>query len=101
MKKKNIGIAVVSVPILAAGTVALASSYRDSTDFKPSDTEQELQVNQVVFDGNESGAGHSRKNNGDESHLLKKIRMQMMVKRHNWKIRQIIFLKTVRCIQNL
>lgn len=37
MKKKNIGIAVVSVPILAAGTVALASSYRESTNYKPSD----------------------------------------------------------------
>ena len=72
MKKKNIGIAVVSVPILAAGTVALASSYRDSTNFKPSDTEQELQVNQVVFDGDETGTGHSKKKNGDESHLLKK-----------------------------
>lgn len=71
MKKKNIGIAVVSVPILAAGTVALASSYRDSTDFKPSDTEQELQVNQVVFDGSETGTGHSKKKNGEESHLLK------------------------------
>ena len=72
MKKKNIGIAVVSVPILAAGTVALASSYRNSTDFKPSDTEQELQVNQVVFDGGESGTGHSKKKDGDDSHLLKK-----------------------------
>lgn len=73
MKKKNIGIAVVSVPILAAGSVALASSYRNSTDFKPTDSNQELQVNQVVFDGDEAGAGHSKKKNGnDESRLLKK-----------------------------
>lgn len=71
MKKKNIGIAVVSVPILAAGTVALASSYRESTNYKPSDTEQEIQVNQVVFDDSESGTGHSKKKDGDESRLLK------------------------------
>lgn len=72
MNKKKIGVAVITVPVLAAGTVALASSYRAGTDFKPSDTEQELQVNQVVFDKDENGTGHEKKKDGDESRLFKK-----------------------------
>ncbi|MBU5481091.1 leucine-rich repeat domain-containing protein [Blautia sp. MSJ-19] len=72
MKKKKIGIAVITVPVLAAGTVALASSYRAGTGFKPSDSEQELQVNQVVFNDEETGTGREKKKDGNESQLLKK-----------------------------
>lgn len=73
MNKKKLGMTILAVPVLTAGTVALASAYKSGTDYKPSDTEKELQVNQVVFNGDDSGIGHEKKDNGEEeSHLLQK-----------------------------
>lgn len=71
MNKKKIGLAVTVVPVLAAGTVAMASAYRSGTDFKPSQNDQEIQTNQVVFDNGESGVDRQKKDNNKESSLLK------------------------------
>ena len=72
MKKKKIGVAVITVPILAAGSVALAASYRSELNYQPGDTKQDIQVNQVVFDGDDGGTGHQKKKSNDDSHLLQK-----------------------------
>ena len=72
MKKKKTGIAIVTVPILAAGTVALAASYQSDINFKPSDSGQDVQVNQVVFDGDDTETGHKKSKDGEQSHLLQK-----------------------------
>lgn len=72
MNKKKLGIAALAVPVLTAGTVALASSYQAGSDYKPADVSQELQVNQVVFDNEESSIGHDKKEDNQESRLLQK-----------------------------
>lgn len=71
-EKEKVGVAVITVPILAAGSVALAASYRSELNYTPGDTEQDIQVNQVVFDGDDGGTGSQKKKNGDDSHLLQK-----------------------------
>lgn len=71
MNKKKIGLAVTIVPVLAAGTVAMASAYKSGTDFKPFQNDQEIQTNQVVFDGDESGVDRKKKDDSKESSLLK------------------------------
>ena len=71
MNKKKIGLAVTIVPVLAAGTVAIASAYKSGTDFKPFQNDQEIQTNQVVFDGDESGVDRKKKDDSKESSLLK------------------------------
>lgn len=72
MKKKKTGVAIITIPILAAGTVALAASYQSDINFKPQDSSQSVQVNQVVFDGNDTGTGNKKNKDSDESHLLQK-----------------------------
>ena len=72
MNRKKLGIAALAVPVLTAGTVALASSYQAGSDYKPADVSQELQVNQVVFDNNESGIGRDKKEDNQESRILQK-----------------------------
>lgn len=45
MKKKKLkksGVAVITVPILAAGTVAVVSAYQSGVDFKPSGEQKDL-----------------------------------------------------------
>lgn len=71
MNKKKIGLAVTVVPVLAAGTVAMASAYKSGTDFKPFKNDQEIQTNQVVFDGDEPGVNQKKKSDNKESSLLK------------------------------
>lgn len=70
MNKKKIGFAVAIVPVLAAGTVTMASVYKSGTDFKPSQNDREIQANQVVFDGDESGVDRQQKDKKKESSLL-------------------------------
>ena len=71
MNRKKIGLAVTVVPVLAAGTVAMASAYKSGTDFKPFQNDQEIQTNQVVFDNGESGVDRQKKDKKKESSLLK------------------------------
>lgn len=70
MNRKKIGIAITVVPVLAAGTVAMASAYKSGTDFTPRENSQELQANQVVFDNGESGVDRQKKEKKEESSLL-------------------------------
>lgn len=69
---KKTGIAALSVTVLTAGTVGLVSAYQSGTDYKPADTDRDIQKNQVVFDDNEDTLGHKKNKSKDKSELLKK-----------------------------
>lgn len=69
---KKAGIAALSVSVLTAGTVGLVSAYQSGTDYKPADTDRDIQKNQVVFNDNEDTVGHKKNRSKDESELLKK-----------------------------
>lgn len=68
--KKKAGIAIVAVPVIAAGTVAMVSAYKQGSTFTPSDAKQDFQANKVVFDNDENALDHQDGGTGDESSLL-------------------------------
>ena len=71
-KIKKAGIAVLSVSVLTAGTAGLVSAYQSGNDYKPADSDRDIQKNQVVFDDKDDTVGHKKKKSKDESELLKK-----------------------------
>ncbi len=77
MQKKWIRplLAVIAVPVIAAGVFQMVRAYEDGTAFQPAWSNRKLQVNQVVFSGDEDTA--SQKNNEGkegESELWEKDR---------------------------
>lgn len=96
MNKKKIGLAVTIVPVLAAGTVAMASAYKSGTDFKPFQNDQEIQTNQVVFDGDESGVDRKKKDDSKEAVFSKINRTIRKKKAPSSKTRRTICLRMNR-----
>lgn len=77
MQKKWIRLilAAIAVPVIATGAFHMVKAYEDGTAFQPVLSDRELQVNQVVFSGDEDTT--SQKNNEEkegESELWEKDR---------------------------
>lgn len=59
-KLKKIGVAAVSASVLTVGTVAFVAAYQSGSTFNPSDSNRELQTNQVVFSDEDDSVGHKK-----------------------------------------
>lgn len=71
-KMKKAGAAAVAVSVLSIGTIGAVSAYQSGIDFQPSDTDRELQTNQVVFSGDEDKMGKKKNDSSEESELWQK-----------------------------
>ena len=71
-KKQKAAIAAVAIPVITAGTVAIGASYQNGNRFEPSDTDQQMQKNQIVFSDDQNLGGEDEKKNKDNSELVEK-----------------------------
>lgn len=74
MKKRNqkITVAAIAVPVLAAGSVAIGAAYQNANHFQPSDEDQEMQKNQIVFSDDQNLSGEDQNQNRDNSEMIQK-----------------------------
>lgn len=68
--KKKAGIAIAAVPVIAAGTVAMVSAYKQGMEFTPTDGRKDFQANKVVFENDENALEHQDSASDEESRLL-------------------------------
>lgn len=68
--KKKTGIAIAAVPVIAAGTVAMVSAYKQGMEFTPTDSRRDFQANKVVFENDENALDHQNSGTDEESRLL-------------------------------
>lgn len=68
--KKKAGIALAAVPVIAAGTVAMVSAYKQGMEFTPTNGKQDFQANKVVFENDENALEHQDSASDKESSLL-------------------------------
>ena len=68
--KKKAGIAIAAVPVIAAGTVAMVSAYKQGMEFTPTDGRKNFQANKVVFENDENALEHQDSASDEESRLL-------------------------------
>lgn len=72
-KLKKIGVAAVSASVLTVGTVAFVAAYQSGSTFNPSDSNRELQTNQVIFSDEDDSVGHKKnESKKNESQMLDK-----------------------------
>lgn len=71
-KKQKAAIAAVAIPVITAGTVAIGAAYQNGNRFEPSDTDQQMQKNQIVFSDDQNLGGEDEKKNKDNSELVQK-----------------------------
>ena len=69
--RKKIKFTAIAVPALAAGTVAIAAAYQSGTKYQPSQSDQKIQANQVVFKDDENTLNQKSDKKKDESELWK------------------------------
>ena len=68
--KKKAGIAIAAVPVIAAGTVAMVSAYKQGMEFTPTNGRKDFQANKVVFENDENALEHQDSASDEESRLL-------------------------------
>lgn len=70
--KQKAVIAAVAVPVIAAGTVAIGAAYQNGNRFEPSDTDRQMQKNQIVFSDDQNLGEEDQNKNKDDSELVQK-----------------------------
>ena len=93
--KKKAGIAIVAVPVIAAGTVAMVSAYKQGSTFTPSGAKQDFQANKVVFDHDEMPWSIRMADRGMRAAFFSR-KIQKRTRGRISRTRQIICLKTSR-----
>lgn len=56
--------------MIAAGTVAMVSAYKQGMEFTPTDGRKDFQANKVVFENDENALEHQDSASDEESRLL-------------------------------
>lgn len=89
-KKQKAAIAAVAIPVITAGTVAIGAAYQNGNRFEPSDTDQQMQKNQIVFSDDQNLGGEDEKKIKITVSLSRKTRIRRIRPERTSRTQRII-----------